>query len=318
MERLPIQDFLVQNNQYHQQQKMKFNHYPKRCFTIPLILRSRKVCTIYINTLSTINNLNPTSVMVNICHQAKKKCYAINRITIRLDGYDIFDGMTFMIDILIEVSIFASFLCLLIIVFDKIDLNFDETSECKYGCGNKKDANMISMKINIYHRKEYNFDIVNQIIVGINADGAFNIIIVLISIAINVLRLPSFLDALSIIFDGINSNLHRLIEYECNHRNNNKITVVLANVDTIRGTAIVFEFCTIVIYFIIQVIDESSLNILLLIEFDAIIITITQLVLKLIEETIIWPVLRRTQVIRSVCGVFSLLFVSIVYFFGLG
>ena len=300
---------------------MKFNHYyPKQFFTTHPILRSRKIYTIYINTLSTTNNLSgidPTLVMIDICHKAKKKCYVIDQITIRRGGYDIFDGLAFIIDILIDVSIFASFLCLLIIVFDEIDLNVDETSECKYGDGNNNDANMISMKINIYHGKEYNFNIVNQNTLGINDNDIFNKITFIINIVVKVLRLLLFLDALPIIFDGINSNLHKLIESERNHSNNNNITVVLANVDTIRGTVIVFEFDRIVIYFIIQVIDESSLNILLIIEFDAIIITITQLVLKLIVQTIIWEVFCHPQVIRNVCGVFSSLFYPLSIFFGL-
>ena len=318
IEPLPMQDFLLPNNQQHQRQTMNFNHYyPRQCFTTPSMLQPHKICTIHINTLSTINNLNEiesTSMKIDICHRAAKKYYAIDQITIQRDGYDIVDRMTSIIDSLIEVSIFPSFLCLLIIVFDEIDLNFDETSEFDYGCGNKTDATMIlSMKLNIYHRKEYNFKLVIQITIGIDVIG----ITFIMNIVIIVLRLPSFLDALPIIFDGINSNLHKLIEFERNHSNNNNITIVFASVDTTRGTAIVFEFFVIVVYFIMQVIDESSLNILLLMEFGAIIVTITQLVLKLIVQTIICAVFSHSQVTRSVCGVFSSLFCPLSIFWGL-
>ena len=303
---------------------MNFNHYyPKHPFTTPAVSQSHKICHVYINNLSTINILNqisPLLMTIDIFHQAEKKYYAIDGITTPRDGNDIIDGMAFIIDILNVVSSFA-FSCLLMIVFDEIDVNFDEIREFIYGCDNNRDATMIlSIKINIYYRKEYNFNLVNQIIIGVGDSGICNKITFIIHIVIKLLILPSFLDVLPIKFNGINSNLHQLIEFEYNHSNNNNTTVVLANAETIRGTTIVFEFFTIVIYFIMQIIGESSLNILLSIELDAIIVTIIQLVVKLLVHTITWAVFCHPQVIQviySVCGVFSLLFRPLSILLGL-
>ena len=68
-----------------------------------------------------------------------KKCYAIDQITIGLDIYDIVDAIAFIID----VSICASLLYLLTVVFDGFDLNFDKPREFGCGDGNNSEATVI-------------------------------------------------------------------------------------------------------------------------------------------------------------------------------
>ena len=125
---------------------MKFKQcYPKKWFSIPFILQSYRIFTMYINipltTTDTLNQIGPMSI--DICNQILKKCETIDQITIGFDIYDIVDAIAFMIDALIHVSIFASFLYLLTVVFDGFDLNFDKPSEFECGGGNSSEVTVI-------------------------------------------------------------------------------------------------------------------------------------------------------------------------------
>ena len=135
--------------------------------------------------------------------------------------------------------------------------------------------NQVSMKINIYHGTEYNYNFINQVTVGIYVNDIFNETAFMVNNPAKISRLPSFLEALPIIFDGINSHSDKIFEFECNHDDNNNISVVISNMHTITNTTIV---C-------VQVANQSSLNMLLSIEFYAIAVVITQLVFKSIVQT---------------------------------
>ena len=90
-----------------------------------------------------------------------------------------------------------------------------------------------------------------------------------------------------IIFDGIESNTDKPNKFEYNYVTNSSI---MTNVFcTISGVAIVVVFLIDVVYFVTQVVDESSLNLSLLVELDAIIVEIAQWILYLVTESSISP-----------------------------
>ena len=120
--------------------------YPKKWLSIPFISQSHKIFILYINIPSaTIDNLNPICLSIDICNRVQKECYTIDQITIELDicNYDIVDAITFIIDALIQVSIFASFLYILTVVFDGFNLNFDKSNEFECGRGNNSEVTVI-------------------------------------------------------------------------------------------------------------------------------------------------------------------------------
>ena len=112
-----------------------------------------------------------------------------------------------------------------------------------------------------------------------------------------------------IIFDGIKSNTDKLSKFEYNYVTNSSI--MTNSFCTISGVAIVIVLLVDVVYFVIQVVDESSLNISLLIELDAITVKIAQWILYLAIESSISPGVCKTQLMHHVCVVFCYLF----YFF---
>ena len=59
-------------------------------------------------------------------------------------NYDTVDAIAIIIDALIQVSIFASFLYILTVVFEGFDLNFDKPNEFECGCGNNSEVTVIS------------------------------------------------------------------------------------------------------------------------------------------------------------------------------
>ena len=129
---------------------MKFKHYYhklKKCFPIPFISQLHKSITIFINISSTAtHNSNPTGSMpitIDICNWVQKKCYAHDRITIRLGIYGTVDAVTCIIVVLIHVSICASLLYLSTIVFEGIDLNFDKSSEFECRCSDNSDVTIM-------------------------------------------------------------------------------------------------------------------------------------------------------------------------------
>ena len=86
----------------------------------------------------------------------------------------------------------------------------------------------------------------------------------------------------------------------------NNSTAIIANTfRTIPGAAIVIAFLADVVYFVTQVMDESSLNITLSIELDAIIVEIA---LYSDLQLLIGAVDCNTQVMHLVCAVFYIFF----------
>ena len=73
-----------------------------------------------------------------------------------------------------------------------------------------------------------------------------------------------------IIFDGIESNADKPNKFEYNYVTSSSI--MTNTFCTISCVAIVIVFLADVVYFVIQVVDESSLNLSILIELDAIIV----------------------------------------------
>ena len=121
------------------------------------------------------------------------------------------------------------------------------------------------------------------------------------------LTLISFVHVFSIIFDEINLSSDKLSKFECNCINSSNNITIINTVYQISGEAIVVEFCVDAIYFVIQVMDDSSLSIPLPIEFGAIVVETVQLVIYLIVQSSI-DVDRDTQVMHNVCCVVFSLF----------
>ena len=108
--------------------------------------------------------------------------------------------------------------------------------------------------------------------------------------------------------NGINLNSDKLNKYEYNYVTNNNITIITKTFYTIRGAAIEIVFLVDVVYFLIPLMDKSSLNITLSIELNAIIVEIVQLILHLGLQSSITAVDCNTQVVHHVCAVFYCIF----------
>ena len=87
-----------------------------------------------------------------------------------------------------------------------------------------------------------------------------------------------------IIFEKTVSHFNTLgiNDHECTYYNDSNVSIPISNFYKIGGAASIVEVFLIVIYFIMQLIDRLSLNIILLIEFCANIVVFAELILHLI------------------------------------
>ena len=156
----------------------------------------------------------------------------------------------------------------------------------------------------------YDLDLIDPLTVKVEF-----IIVIGSDLDIYTIDLFAFGNEFIIIFDGINLNSHKLNKFEHNYVTNNSITIIANCICESDGASIVIAFLAHVVYFVIQVIDESLLNITLLIEFDAIIAAIAHSILNLGVQSSIGPVDCNTQVMHHVCVVFLLYFFFYIVFF---
>ena len=163
-----------------------------------------------------------------------------------------------------------------------------------------------AMRIDIYARIMYNTD---QIIVC----STFNSMAFIIDTFVKIMSLTSFVNTFTIIFTGIPLHSDKRSKFEYNYINHSNINIINTFIK-ISGTAIVIGFFLDVIYFVTQVIDESSLNITLSIKLHAIIVEITQLVVYLGIQSLNSTVDFNAYVIHNVCDVFYYLFIFIFFF----
>ena len=155
----------------------------------------------------------------------------------------------------------------------------------------------------------------DQINVGIDDYDTFNrmtFVMDIFDIFGKNLTLTSFADAFSIIFDEINLSSDKLCKFECDCVNSSNNIAIINIVYKISGAAIVVEFFIDVIYFVIQVMDDSSLSIQLPIEFGASIVETVQLVIYLAVQLSIDVDCDR-QVMHNVCCVVYYLFPLLVF-----
>ena len=113
----------------------------------------------------------------------------------------------------------------------------------------------------------------------------------------------SSLDVLAIKIEIISSISDRTSEYGCEYGNSISIPITKSNGCIIYDTACIARLGLTVIYFIIQAMSALLLNIVLSIQFNAIVIAIDELVINLAVQSSIWLVYCDTKVIHNVCAV---------------
>ena len=143
----------------------------------------------------------------------------------------------------------------------------------------------------------------DQTKVWVDFCDTFSIMPFVIDSFVEILISTLFVDTFSIVFAEINVGFDKLSKFKYNYVSNNDIIVIMNTFCTIGGAAIVIGFFSAVIYFVIQLIDKSSLNILLSIESHAIIVGIVQVVLYLGVQSSIDAIGCNTQVMHNVCAV---------------
>ena len=136
----------------------------------------------------------------------------------------------------------------------------------------------------------------------VNIFDTFNGITLVIDILIRITIFSLFFDALTSIFDGVNSNWNKKGKFKYNYGNNSIVITFVINIYTISGPVLI-EFFPVDIHFIVQVVDISSLIKTVSIEFFTI-IAIDQLILDLAVQPFINAGYSHTQVIHNVCAVF--------------
>ena len=174
------------------------------------------------------------------------------------------------------------------------------------------------MRCDICNRIKYNSDAIGLITIRIAVydvlDGMSSVINILIKLSILVL----FLDALTIVFNGIGLKSYNLCDIEYN----SNITRLINNlsINTINNDAALvvnIEFCLAAILFVMQVMDGSLLVIRVSIKFDTNMVAIARLKTNLVVQSLNGAVNCHKQVIHHVCGVFYSLFCKILYLFNL-
>ena len=93
-------------------------------------------------------------------------------------------------------------------------------------------------------------------------------------------------DALTSMVEDIISKLDKQNKFNCDCVYNRNIIIIKINMPTIRGPVLV-KFILVDIHFAMQVIDKSSLTITVSIELFAIVVTIYQLILDLMDESLL-------------------------------
>ena len=89
-----------------------------------------------------------------------------------------------------------------------------------------------------------------------------------------------FLDVFITVFDEMKLKLDKLIEFKYSYDNTTGITIIM-NFNRISGTTLTAIFCLAVICLIVQVMNASTSIITVLIELDANIVSMDQLILNL-------------------------------------
>ena len=186
--------------------------------------------------------------------------------------------------------------------------------------GVELNTNLIAIRIDMHNSitGNCNWYLIDLMTPGIFVYDIFNVMAFVMNIMNKILTLSSLLHALYFIFNGMISLSDKRIAIECFFGNNNDETVVMNKFYEIGDAEIVVTAFLTVIYFVMQVIDGLSLNILLSIEFDASIIAFDQLIIYstscLVTSAI--NIYFHPQVTHNVSYVF--LFFSLLFFYCLG
>ena len=162
------------------------------------------------------------------------------------------------------------------------------------------------MRLYICKRMWYNGDTIDQIRIGFDVDNVFNGITVTIDIPIKIPTLILLLDTLTIIHD-VGSDSDKLSKYKYGHDNNHGTTIIIKSWYKIGADTFILGLFLAGIYFILAM-DRLLIN-MIVIEFDAVIVSINQLVLILGVYSSIVAVHRDTQIICHVCVVFFYLLI---------
>ena len=163
----------------------------------------------------------------------------------------------------------------------------------------------IVIRVDICNRVWYNLDSIDRITMKIDVSGIFNSFVFVIHILIKKSILVLSLDVLIIIFGGMALNSDKQSEFECDSRNNDYATIITNNFYKIHGTPIVVAFSVDVCYFIFPAMDTSSIPI----EFEALIIKISPLILNFTTPLSINTINYHTQIKHNVCTICSFIFI---------
>ena len=163
------------------------------------------------------------------------------------------------------------------------------------------------MRMDICNRMWYNCDTIDQITIGGDVDNEFNGVAVIIDVSIKVPTLISFSDTLTIIHDVYVSGLDsdKLSEYKYGNDNNHGTAIIIKSWYKIGADTFTFRLFLAGIYFILLM-DRLPIN-MILVEFDAVIVSINELVSIVAVHSSIVAVSPDTQIICHVCVVFVLL-----------
>ena len=172
--------------------------------------------------------------------------------------------------------------------------------------GDELNINLIALLIDIPNRITSNctWYLIYRMTAGILVYDIFYVMVFVMDIMIKRLTL-SFLHTLCFIFDGIISHSDKQIAIEWFSGNNSFCEI--------GDAAIVLTAFLTVIYFVMQVMDRYSLDMILSVDFDASIIAFAQLILYSTPCLMTSAIYFNQQVTRNVSYVISLSFFCIVW-----
>ena len=174
--------------------------------------------------------------------------------------------------------------------------------------------NQVVIRVDICNKIWYHLGNVDQITVGIDIYGIFDIFAFDTDILIQISIWNSPLDVLTIILHGNALNVDQQREFECDFGNNGQ-SGVTNKFYKIHATPIVIGFFVNGFHFILQAMDTSSLSIALPIEFEEFIVAVVaigSLILNFAVNTISFHAQGR----HSVCAVYISFAFSFVCNFG--
>ena len=149
-------------------------------------------------------------------------------------------------------------------------------------------------------------DVIEQITIRVDVSDIFNGMTIITDISITMSISVSSSDSLTNRFDRINSNLGKGSKPKCEYVNNMDTTVIL---NKIRAATLILGLFLTTTYFTMKVTHGLSINVIVWIEFDVIIVLVIQIISILPVQSSIGAVDCNTQMICNVCGVFYYIFI---------